>query len=122
MRENKWLGRTDDELRAAIAEFADAEDRSGSSGHLWPGLARALSERFGRLAGERAWPPQTTCPDDEDGRRFQTAAETVRTFAAEFLREWFGERCPDFEANCTNCRRWAALDDLIANPWAAKPQ
>lgn len=40
-----------------------------------------------------------------------------RAAAEEFVREMFGERCPDYEANCECCQRWRLLDELLANPF-----
>jgi hypothetical protein len=54
---------------------------------------------------------------DPDGRRFADDATGVYEQAVPFLVEWFGPRCRDFEPDCEACRRWAALDVLLDNPW-----
>ncbi len=41
----------------------------------------------------------------------------IRTIAGKLLTEFFDERCPDFEADCPCCERWAALDALTENPF-----
>jgi hypothetical protein len=53
---------------------------------------------------------------------FVRDAGYVRTLAEPLLLEFFGERCPDFCDACVCCRRWKALDDLLANPWADKTE
>lgn len=35
----------------------------------------------------------------------------------DFITKHFGERCPDYEENCENCRRWGAYARLIENPF-----
>lgn len=53
-----------------------------------------------------------------DEARFAQTAGHVRTIAEPMLREWFGERCADFEPDCHVCQRWAALDALTKNPFS----
>jgi hypothetical protein len=48
---------------------------------------------------------------------FDTRAKVVRSFAEPLLREFFGDRCEDFEPGCECCKRWAALDRLLENPF-----
>ena len=52
-----------------------------------------------------------------NGQRFQVERGRVEAAATAFLLEWFGERCPDFEPHCEVCKRWAALDTLLEDPF-----
>lgn len=54
---------------------------------------------------------------NEESHQYQEESIYVRTIAEKFLTKWYGERCPDFEPNCTNCKRWKLLDDLLQNPF-----
>ncbi len=50
-------------------------------------------------------------------QRFSHLARAVRVEAEVLLVQEFGERCEDYEPECLCCKRWKALDDLIANPY-----
>lgn len=52
-----------------------------------------------------------------DAVEFANAADHVRAYSGPFLVEFFGERCRDFEPECECCKRWAAFDVLIENPF-----
>ncbi len=54
---------------------------------------------------------------EADEEIFDVMAGHVRTVAGEMLREFFGERCPDFEKDCIGCQRWQHLDKLTDNPF-----
>lgn len=56
--------------------------------------------------------------DDTDKQEFGMMASHIRTIAMEMLEQHFGERCLEFEPDCECCKRWKALDDLVANPYA----
>lgn len=56
--------------------------------------------------------------DNYDYNRFAMMAGHVRIVGETLLREYFGERCHEFDPNCANCERWKALDDLTENPFA----
>jgi hypothetical protein len=32
----------------------------------------------------------------------------------DYLIEWFGGRCPDYEENCICCQKWRAFDELFS--------
>lgn len=53
-----------------------------------------------------------------DVELYADAARNIREVVAPVLTAHFGERCPDFEEHCIVCRRWAALDLLMENPYA----
>lgn len=55
--------------------------------------------------------------DDGHYPAFVAAVGAVRHKAEPFLKQFFGERCPDFEADCEACKRWAALETLLDNPF-----
>ena len=44
-------------------------------------------------------------------------ASHLRTIAEAMLAEHFGDRCEEFSQPCVCCKRWAALDALIDNPY-----
>ncbi len=50
-------------------------------------------------------------------RNFCISAGHIRTIAESILKEYFGDRCPDFDEHCEVCKRWKAMDDLIQNPF-----
>ena len=51
-----------------------------------------------------------------------------RDLIAEALRNWWGERCAEFEAGCPNCAAWEQYDylkgvvHLKANSVESKPK
>lgn len=47
----------------------------------------------------------------DDAKQSQMRSH-VRVVAEEYIRTWYGERCPDFDATCIVCRHWAAFDLL----------
>lgn len=36
-------------------------------------------------------------------------------YIAEAIEEAWGERCPDFDAECHCCRAWKQYDDMLAS-------
>ena len=53
----------------------------------------------------------------DDHEEFAVLARHVLAVAEPFLEEMFGPRCEDVDADCECCKRWAALDTLVANPF-----
>ena len=37
----------------------------------------------------------------------------VKVVAEAMLRDWWGERCPDFDPDCECCKHWYLLDQLV---------
>jgi len=33
---------------------------------------------------------------------------------AQYIEEWYGEKCPDYEENCPCCKKHKALNDLFS--------
>ncbi|RWB40477.1 MAG: hypothetical protein EOQ44_25400 [Mesorhizobium sp.] len=40
----------------------------------------------------------------------------------EAITEYWGERCLDFDADCSCCQAWRQLDSFLANPHHASPR
>ena len=57
-----------------------------------------------------------------DEEEFDIAVEPVVFFATPFLDTFFGERCSEFELECECCKRWAAFDVLVENPFVEEPK
>ena len=55
--------------------------------------------------------------ENEDSAKFAMQASHLRTIAEAMLAEHFGDRCEEFSQPCVCCKRWAALDALIDNPY-----
>lgn len=49
----------------------------------------------------------------EDDRVYEFKNAYIKNMAEDFVTEYFGERCGDYEHNCECCRRWRALDTLF---------
>lgn len=45
--------------------------------------------------------------------------EPIENPIVEAIREHWGERCPDFDANCFCCKAWAEYDRLIKQSTAS---
>lgn len=56
-------------------------------------------------------------PTTSDEEAFPIYVEQLTAMADEYLRAFFGERCPDYEPDCEACKRWKALDELTRNPF-----
>ena len=54
---------------------------------------------------------------DPDQVRFEELSQEIRTLSEEFLEEFWGEKCEEFDENCYICQRWQALEDLLYNPF-----
>lgn len=54
---------------------------------------------------------------DELDKEFDEDVEEVKDVVEPFLKEWFGDRCPDFDENCIVCKKWQLYDKLIKKPW-----
>ena len=48
---------------------------------------------------------------------FDMHAQHLRTVATLIIEANFGERCPENDADCIICKKWAALDELLDNPY-----
>ena len=48
----------------------------------------------------------------EVGGLHDADAKRAGDAAAQFVMEWYGERCPDWEKDCVVCRMWDAIDQL----------
>lgn len=68
-----------------------------------------------RSQGDSLFIREDDVPDDKE--RFAMMASHIRIIAETMLREFFGERCPDYQEDCECCRRWKLLDDLCDNPF-----
>lgn len=53
-------------------------------------------------------------PWDKSPECLEAERQQHKAVLAARLVERFGERCSDFEPNCTRCQRWRALDELFA--------
>jgi len=65
---------------------------------------------------------EPTTPEDvgeplTDEEEFSIAVEPVVFLATPLLDTFFGERCSEFEPECECCKRWAAFDVLVQNPF-----
>src|SRR5271166_4825069 len=62
---------------------------------------------------------QAKMPKDERSNkaRYAEIARHLAAIGETLLVEWWGKRCPDFEASCECCKRWKALDLLVKNPF-----
>lgn len=49
-----------------------------------------------------------------DDLKFLSDASDVRVLVGKFLKEWFGERCSEFDENCECCKRWKMLDAITS--------
>ena len=56
-------------------------------------------------------------PPTTDAEHFHMMAGHLRIVAEEMLREFFGERCDEFDEDCPICMRWNALAVLTENPF-----
>jgi hypothetical protein len=41
----------------------------------------------------------------------------IRQAMFEYLVQFWGERCPDFNEECSLCQKWKAFDCLTENPF-----
>lgn len=48
---------------------------------------------------------------------FESDSVAVRRSLKSLIEKYFGERCPESDANCHNCQHWRAFDLLMANPF-----
>lgn len=55
--------------------------------------------------------------EQDDSDTFDMMAGHLRIIAETMLRDFFGERCEDFDEDCECCRRWKLLDALTENPF-----
>jgi hypothetical protein len=55
--------------------------------------------------------------EQNDRARFNIYADDVRITSERLIIEFFGERCNDYQQDCSICQHWKALDDLIENPF-----
>lgn len=99
------------------SEF-ESEGRQGDYDNLRPcqtavRLLKAMKGELKRLRAARA--------ADFDAAKFRMMARHTRVVAEALLTESFGERCPEFNSHCEGCKRWAALDTLLDDPWKEKP-
>ncbi len=54
---------------------------------------------------------------NEDVALFDNMVSRFRVRVACYIKEFFGERCKDFEEHCECCKRWKLFDELIENPF-----
>jgi len=54
--------------------------------------------------------------DMSEVERFLADKGHLEAAAKTFLLEWFG-RCPDYHRDCIVCKRWAALNALLEDPF-----
>lgn len=55
--------------------------------------------------------------EDSEGIAEKEYSEFVKNFAQSsdhLLRAYWGEKCPDFEENCTLCQVWQSRDNFLS--------
>lgn len=53
-------------------------------------------------------------PNQDEIDELESALRHVALIATEtFVREYYGDRCDDFDPLCTLCRKWRAFDELF---------
>ena len=57
----------------------------------------------------------TKYPDD--WLRYELGMNNVRDEIEKLILTTYGERCPDFQEDCICCKKWAAFDTLVENPF-----
>lgn len=77
----------------------------------------ALMDSLADILDEIEKVKEMVVDEEPDAIRFEQDSEMPRISCEGYLTEWFGARCPDRDADCPCCQRWAALDALFLNPW-----
>ena len=52
-----------------------------------------------------------------DCERFEQKSKLVKIILEEFLTEFWGPRCDEYEGDCVCCYMWSLYDCLMKNPF-----